>query len=135
MDDQGRDHQPEFEIPGVQRGAEARQERSIEAKPASETASELPKESAAPQPKVDPGSLAQPAATVLPGQPATSPPTAPSTSVNKTPTVDQKQWVNKAKTVIAQTKTDPHAQVGAIGQVKADYIQANFNKQVKVSED
>ncbi len=135
MDDQGRDHQPEFEIPGVERGAEARQERGIEAKPAQETAQELPKEGAAPPPKVDPGSLAQPAAAVLPGQPAPAAPTAQTTSVTKTPTVDQKQWVNKAKTVIAKTKTDPHAQAGAISEVKADYIQANFNKQVKVSED
>ena len=40
----------------------------------------------------------------------------------------EKQWVDKAKTVIAQTKDDPYAQKKEISKVKADYIKTRFNK-------
>jgi len=134
MDDKGQPVESEFEIPKAERGLEARQEQAIEAKPASEAASELPAQGR-PTPAVDPQSLALPAAAVLADDQTIRTPAAKPAVASQPARADQKQWVAKAKAVIAKTQDDPHAQASAISRVKAGYIQANFNKTVKLSED
>ena len=42
----------------------------------------------------------------------------------------EKQWVERAKKVITQTKTDPHAQKQHVSVVKAEYIRKRFNKTI-----
>lgn len=43
----------------------------------------------------------------------------------------EKEWVDKAKTVIEHTKDDPYEQKNKMSRVKADYIQKRFNKTIK----
>lgn len=43
----------------------------------------------------------------------------------------EKQAIAKAKTIVAQTKSDPFKQKNEISKVKADYIQKRFNKVIK----
>jgi len=42
----------------------------------------------------------------------------------------EKQWVDRAKRVIAQTRDNPHAQKHEMSQVKAEYIRTRFNKTI-----
>lgn len=46
----------------------------------------------------------------------------------------EKVWVDKAKSVVAQTRDDPHAQKHEMSKVKAEYIQKRFNKTIKTDE-
>lgn len=46
----------------------------------------------------------------------------------------EKEWIDKAKTVISQTKDDPFEQKNAMSKVKAEYIQKRFNKTVKTDD-
>jgi hypothetical protein len=46
----------------------------------------------------------------------------------------EKQWVDKAKTVIERTKDDPFEQKNQMSRVKADYIQKRFNKTLKADD-
>lgn len=46
----------------------------------------------------------------------------------------EKEWVNRAKAVVEQTKADPYAQNKALGKVKADYIKKRYNKDIRMSE-
>lgn len=42
------------------------------------------------------------------------------------------EWVNKAKDVIAKTKTDPFTQSNEIHKIRADYLKARFGKELDV---
>lgn len=44
----------------------------------------------------------------------------------------EKEWVDKAKKVIAETKHDPYLQEQAVSKLQADYLQKRYNKTVKV---
>jgi hypothetical protein len=44
----------------------------------------------------------------------------------------EKEWVDRAKAVIAQTKHDPHLQEQAIGRLQADYLQKRYGKTIKL---
>lgn len=44
----------------------------------------------------------------------------------------EKEWVDKAKKVIAETKHDPYLQEQAVSRLQADYLQKRYNKSVKV---
>ena len=46
----------------------------------------------------------------------------------------EKEWVNKAKLIVAKTKDDPRQQTDALHKFKADYIKKRYNKDVKVSD-
>jgi hypothetical protein len=46
----------------------------------------------------------------------------------------EKGWIEKTKTVVAQTQDDPHLQKKELSKVKADYIQKRFNKTIKTDE-
>jgi hypothetical protein len=41
-------------------------------------------------------------------------------------------WIDKTKSVIAQTRQDPYVQKNEIVKIKAEYNQKRFNKQIKV---
>lgn len=43
----------------------------------------------------------------------------------------EKVWVDKAKTIIAQTRDDPFLQNNEMSKVKAAYIEKRFNKKLK----
>ena len=47
----------------------------------------------------------------------------------------EKEWVEKAKEIVEKTKENPYLQNKAISEIKADYIQKRYNKQVAQSEE
>ncbi len=47
----------------------------------------------------------------------------------------EKEWVLKAKEIVAQTSHDPHLQNRTISRFKADYLKKRYNKDIKLSED
>ncbi len=85
--------------------------------------------------------VTQPAAPVaLPQLPTPqAPPPVAAISVNDNPLVAadddviEKEWVQKAKQVVEQTKTDPHQQEAEVSKLQADYIQKRYGKQVKLA--
>ncbi len=46
----------------------------------------------------------------------------------------EKEWVIRAKSILAQTHIDPFLQNKEINKMKAEYIKKRYNKDVKVSE-
>lgn len=111
-----------------------------------------PAEQGQPAPETAPGKQALPARlqlpTVLPDVPVAapappvqddnvaSPVSSPKTS--KLPAADknliEKQWVQKAKEIVADTKSDPHKQKSEMSKAKADYIQKRFKKTVRTDD-
>lgn len=47
----------------------------------------------------------------------------------------EKEWVEKAKKVIAETKHDPYLQEQAVSKLQADYLQKRYNKAIKVPNE
>ncbi|MEI6480767.1 MAG: hypothetical protein WCO19_00505 [Candidatus Saccharibacteria bacterium] len=46
----------------------------------------------------------------------------------------EKEWVTRAKMIVAKTKDDPREQNKEINKFKADYLKKRYNKDIKVSE-
>jgi len=46
----------------------------------------------------------------------------------------ERQWIDKAKAIIAQTRDDPFTQKNEMSKVKAAYIEKKFNKKLKVDD-
>jgi len=47
----------------------------------------------------------------------------------------EKEWVEKAKALIEQTKADPRAQSKEISKFKAKYVKKRFNKDMHLQEE
>ena len=45
--------------------------------------------------------------------------------------VIEKEWVSKAKQVIARTKDDPHAQEAAFEKLQQEYLKKRYGKEIK----
>ena len=45
--------------------------------------------------------------------------------------VIEKEWVSKAKQVIARTKDDPHAQEAAFEKLQREYLKKRYGKEIK----
>lgn len=65
-------------------------------------------------------------------RPQPPPPTAHLPAANSN--LIEKEWVDKAKEVVAKTKNDPYSQKKAVSDIKADYIQKRFNKSIKTDD-
>jgi len=46
----------------------------------------------------------------------------------------EKEWVNKAKQIVASTRDDPYQQSKELTVFKADYMQKRYNKTLKLGE-
>ena len=46
----------------------------------------------------------------------------------------EKQWVTRAKSIVAQTQDDPYKQKKEMGKVKAEYIKKRFNKTIPTDD-
>lgn len=85
----------------------------------------------------------QPAAPVLPPLPTIAPPApaqqAPATDTNPPAAADEdlieKEWVEKAKKVIADTKHDPYLQEQEVSKLQADYLKKRYGKTVNLPAD
>ncbi len=47
----------------------------------------------------------------------------------------EKEWVEKAKQIVNQTKDDPHTQNKELNNFKAGYIKKRYNKEMIISKD
>jgi hypothetical protein len=92
-------------------------------------------------PAGDPAAIAQPAAPVLPPLPTLTPtPTATtSTDTNPSAAADddliEKEWVEKAKKVVSETKHDPYLQGQEVSKLQADYLKKRYGKTVSLPTD
>jgi hypothetical protein len=46
----------------------------------------------------------------------------------------EKEWVERAKSIISKTADDPHRQKSEVSKMKAAYIRKRFNKVIKTDE-
>lgn len=46
----------------------------------------------------------------------------------------EKEWIDKAKAIVAKTQDDPREQNSEMGKVKADYIKSRFNKTIPTDD-
>lgn len=93
-------------------------------------------------PSGDPGAvqavpIAPPLPTIAPEP--TSHQQTTSTNTNPVAAADEdlieKEWVEKAKKVIAETRHDPHLQEAEVSKLQADYLQKRYGKTVKLPSD
>jgi hypothetical protein len=102
----------------------------------------LPAIGATPQPAVPPvlpQGVSPGVLTSIPvPSPAQQPPTqsVPVSTPELAEDVDliEKEWVDKAKAIVAHTKDDPHRQNKEINKIKADYIKKRYNRDIQVGE-
>lgn len=81
-----------------------------------------------------------PMPTVLlpPAPPASQQATVPSDDNNPLTAADEdlieKEWVDRAKKVIAETKHDPYEQEKAVSRLQADYLNKRYGKTIKLQD-
>jgi hypothetical protein len=46
----------------------------------------------------------------------------------------EKEWVDKAKEILAHTKDDPHARTQKVNELQRDYLQKRYGRAIGVSE-
>ncbi|HEX8763009.1 MAG TPA: hypothetical protein VF733_04615 [Candidatus Saccharimonadales bacterium] len=85
---------------------------------------------ASPQPATPSSTSAPDPLAQLQNSVATAPP--PAEDVD---TEFDEEWVGKAREIVAHTHTDPYMQSQTMSKLKAQYIKARYNKDIKVSED
>lgn len=49
--------------------------------------------------------------------------------------VIEKEWVDRAKQIVEQTKADPHKQEQEVSKLQADYLMKRYGKEVKLTND
>jgi Txe/YoeB family toxin of Txe-Axe toxin-antitoxin module len=49
--------------------------------------------------------------------------------------VIEKEWVDRAKKIVEQTKSDPYKQEQEVSKLQADYLKKRYGKEVKVVSD
>ena len=47
----------------------------------------------------------------------------------------EKEWVEKAKQVVAETRSDPYAQDMAVGKLQADYLKKRYGKVISLPKE
>jgi len=133
------DNQPNFELPAPQSLEESgNQHEDTGRGPATP---ELNR--GAEQPGAAAQSMAQSAATIpIPDDAAqaahpsvTTPGPAITPALGTTADLIEKEWVEKAKAIVEQTRSDPHLQTSQISKFKASYIKTNFDKDIKVADE
>jgi hypothetical protein len=128
--------QPQFEIPNGPKeqsaGQEALTERAIEKRQVSEGAptKQSPK-FPAPAPPMPPPVLQQSQQSTA-AQPGASSATA-GLQAQDTDLIE-KEWVERAKTIVAQTQDDPYKQKDEMSKFKVDYIKKRFNKTIPTDD-
>lgn len=120
------ENQPQFELPNFREGLERQTEKGHEksADKESELGKSSPGSVLGAQPAVPDLSGVQVPTTVLPvdDQAASGTLAIPLSPAADTDHIE-KEWVMKAKTIIARTRDDPHEQKKELSKVKAEYIK------------
>lgn len=104
-----------------------------------------PGQAPAPQPAPQPTTAPlQAPAPQMPTNPAPStavPTPAPAAEAHDAPAIAddadliEKEWVEKAKQLVDQTKNDPYKQNKEINKFKAVYIKKRYNKDIQLDKD
>ncbi len=47
----------------------------------------------------------------------------------------EKEWVERAKNIVTQTRNDPYSQNKELTKLKADYLLKRYNKEIKLNND
>ncbi len=47
----------------------------------------------------------------------------------------EKEWVDKAKKIVSQTKEDPYSQEKEVSKLQADYLKKRYGKEIKLSSE
>jgi hypothetical protein len=126
--------QPQFEIPQVQEsGQEKQTEQAIERHQVSEG---KPTKASPKFPvQQSPAPAAQaPQVRQIPVQTQTS----SSSTSRSLPAQDtdliEKEWVDRAKSIVSQTQDDPYKQKNEMSKMQADYIKKRFNKTIPLED-
>lgn len=64
---------------------------------------------------------------------AAAPSTAAGPAINDDDLIE-KEWVDKAKSIVERTRDDPYRQSQDLTLVKADYIKKRYGKTIKISQ-
>ena len=92
-------------------------------------------------PAGEPAAVTQPAPALppLPTMPAASPVLPAVDDTNPPAAADEdlieKEWVEKAKKVVSETKHDPYLQGQEVGKLQADYLKKRYGKTVSLPSD
>jgi Txe/YoeB family toxin of Txe-Axe toxin-antitoxin module len=91
--------------------------------------------SAVGQPAARPATIPLPATPSVPqiAQPVSSNSNNPSQASDDTDLIE-KEWVNKAKAIVEQTKNDPYKQSEELTVFKSDYMKKRYNRTIKLSK-
>lgn len=88
----------------------------------------------------DAAATAAATAVATPAVPVQDPVAQPAQPATNTPMVAadedliEKEWVDKAKEIIEQTRDDPHARTQKVNELQRDYLQKRYGKVVGASE-
>lgn len=115
---------------------QAPQPSNVEALPASPERAE-----AQPQGPTDPSSIVVPAVSGQPLLPTPADPVTTTQPVTDTPLMAgdddliEKEWVDKAKRIVYETRSDPYAQEKEVSKLQADYIKKRYGKDIKLANE
>ncbi len=111
--------------------------QNVEAQPNSTERKEIQPQAPAEPPATIPAAPAQPFLPT-PAQPTDGAAAAPISIGNPLVAADddliEKEWVDKAKKIIEQTRSDPYAQEKEVSKLQADYMKKRYGKDVKLSD-
>lgn len=129
---------PQFEVPLPPAGGETSQDQGMERPAPHETQRPSPQPKQTTVPPVEPPVIPAappPAAPVADDDGTTQPVSAATRDLHAEETdLIEKEWVDRAKQIVATTQDDPYKQKNEISKAKADYIQKRFNKTIKVDD-
>ena len=108
-----------------------------ESLPEPEQIAAAPERTSAPQaPPIAATPVAQPSNPVaVPTTGIPAPPVMTDAMIADDADLIEKEWVERAKAIVMQTKNDPHLQNKEINKVKAAYVKKRYNKDLKVNEE
>lgn len=69
---------------------------------------------------------------VVPAAPTIAPSSNPLTAADED--LIEKEWVERAKKIIGETKHDPYEQERAVSKLQADYLQKRYGKSIKLRD-
>ena len=118
--EQYRDSEPVIEAPRL----------SPEMSP--EQSAEQP-QSAPAQPALDPSQIALPTPVDPQAQTSSSASTDDTPQAAADDDLIEKEWVDKAKKIIAETRDDPHKQEKEVSRLQADYLRKRYGKELGAS--
>ncbi len=91
-------------------------------------AAELPQSAPPPVPVTNDPISSDGLAQLLPSDPAAMSTTVPQVADDSD--LIEKEWVEKAKAIVAQTTDDPYVQNKELSKFKADYMKKRYNKEI-----